>query len=66
MIALAAALAGVVALRDLVAPAYRRWVLIGAALMLFIAAAFSLAERVMIATSPFFEGTDFPLDQCAA
>jgi len=61
MIALAAALAGVVALRDLVAPAYRRWVLIGAALMLFIAAAFALAERVMIATSPFFEGTEFPL-----
>jgi hypothetical protein len=61
MIAFAAALAGIIAVRDLVAPPYRRWVLIGAALMLFIAAAFSLAERVMIATSPYFEGTNFPL-----
>lgn len=54
-LAITAALAGANALRDVVPPAYRRWLLVGASLALLIAASFSLAERVMISSSPFAE-----------
>jgi hypothetical protein len=49
------AVIGVIALRDLLAPASRRWILIGAALMLLITAASSLSDRVLVAQSPFQE-----------
>jgi hypothetical protein len=54
LIALAALVIAIIALRDLVAPAYRRWVLVGAALMLAIAAAFTLGERLLVAENPFW------------
>jgi len=51
----AAAVIGLIALRDLLAPASRRWILAGAALMLLITVAVSLTDRLLVAQSPFRE-----------
>jgi hypothetical protein len=55
VIAVAALLIAVIAVRDLVAPDYRRWVLLGAALMLLIAVAFTVGERLLVAENPFWQ-----------
>jgi len=55
LIGLAELIITVIALRDLIPIAYRRWVLIGAALMLLIAVVFTLGERWMVAVNPFWQ-----------
>ena len=55
LILMATAMIGVIALRDLLAPASRRWILIGAALMLLIAIASSLSDRLLVSQNPFQE-----------
>jgi hypothetical protein len=55
MLALGAIVIMACALHDRLRPEYRRWLFIGALLALGIAAAASLADRVMVASNPFAE-----------
>jgi hypothetical protein len=57
MIALAAALIGVIAIRDLL-PVHGRWILVCALLMLGVAAAATLSERVMVAANLFYQTSE--------